>query len=290
MTHFSFSATLRVLPLPAWFYRWGNLSLEKSSHWPRATQPMSDAAGIQKHLGSEALLSILSCLWRALAFVWHAWCLWDTSRRGKDETGLGSWGRRAGAGPGTQIQPQPALKEPTAHYTGSATSLAQDPTHSRHPGPNASKTTPGVRAKSAQDPPSHSKGQRLTIRTAPPWLIPVRGSLWRWFQATYPLCARSLWVYASWGLSKVESMEERRREGILPESHCLLPSHASPQLPLTAPKCRDFLQRPGPLFTPPAVSSIPLSPRNAGHILIATSLSILSLLYLGLMGLPCLSK
>ena len=72
----------------------------------------------------------------------------------------------------------------------------------------------GVRAKSAQDPPSGSKGQRLTICTAPPWLIPVRGSLWRWFQATYPLCAHSLWVYASWGLSKVESMEERRREGI----------------------------------------------------------------------------
>ena len=43
--------------------------------------------------------------------------------------------------------------------------LAQDPTHSRHPGLNASQTTPGVRVKTAQDPPSHSKGQRLTICT-----------------------------------------------------------------------------------------------------------------------------
>lgn len=46
--------------------------------------------------------------------------------------------------------------------------LAQDSTHSMHPGLNASQTTPGVRVKSAQDPPSYSKGQRLTICTPLP--------------------------------------------------------------------------------------------------------------------------
>ena len=116
----------------------------------------------------------------------------------------------------------------------------------------------------------------------------VSESGWETQAASSPVSM--LAAYASWGLSKVESMGERRRQGILPESHCLLLSHASPQLPLTALKRRDFLQRPGPLSTPPVVSSISLSPRNAGHILVATSLSILALLYLGLMGLPLLSK
>lgn len=55
-------------------------------------------------------------------------------------------------------------------------------------------------------------------------------------------------------------------QGILPESHCLLLSHASPQLPLTALKRRDFLQRPSPLSTSPVVSlNFPLPQKCRPH-------------------------
>lgn len=143
--------------------------------------------------------------------------------------------------------------------------------------------------KTAQDLPSYSKGQRLTICT-PPHDSSLSEALSGGGPRLLTHCVLTLCELMLLGALPRWSLWGREEDGIFPESHCLLLSHASPQLPLTALKCRDFLQRPGLIFTPPVVSSVSLSPRNAGHVLIATSLSILSLLYLGLMGLPHLSK